>query len=235
MMIAGLVYYGINSVRLEHLSNRDSANRYLNSLYETIEKEAHAKATSSDVLQFFECDFLSVNNQKHPINVIEMSGEVFCQFEDNSAIPNNRTEIPPLINELLSNNNKKIFVLVVDYAGIVYDFHDIRQKNILISSLRTLEQNGVLEKINAIKIVISKWDLNPIGSKTEASKILQKTGYEQLQNLCDEYAKEYGFTFSFDTFSLGNFYGYNNRRYNFDKTDTKKLFDWCTELDFGQK
>lgn len=220
MLMAGMIYYASINGHLDYLIHNKVGAKYLNQLKDVVKNGCLIAGTAHERLQYMACDFVDDESDKHPLTFIEMSGEVFKQFYNGEKIP----EI--LLNYFQSENNK-VITLVVDYTEEnKRNISDADQSTQLSFALKILEENGALARTEAINIVVTKWDLAQKNRVESPGQFLKEHGYLQLERQCATYAQQYGLDFSFETFSLGSFYGMQNKKYKYNPDDSKKLFDW---------
>lgn len=153
---------------------------------------------------------------QHPINVIDMSGEEFAfRISKNEDAKLSFEEMGTGATNLLTNDNRKIFFLVVDpttdvirYNRVVQttDFAGntnaelrritVNQKAIIkgfVSLFSQPENRKVMERVDAIHIIVSKADVldaNEGGSRITQAKDIVRNQFSQeltkLRSLCSE-------------------------------------------------
>lgn len=224
MFLAGLFHYAYLEGRLLKDITNPYGVKYLDSLVDSISQTALLEATTQDKLQVMFCNIKDELARTHPLTFIEMSGEVFKEFYENDD-----AKIPEKLQQYMHFENQKILILVIDYQ------EDINKKGSasreqLIFALKVLEREGVMSKIDSIFIIITKWDLCPNKNDSDApADFLKNKGYMALKAECEQLAEVYNINFMFDTFSLGEFYGIKNDKYNYDETDSKRLYEWICD------
>jgi len=132
--------------------------------------------------------------RKHPLNFVEMSGELFDRaykggINDNSIAARN----------YLNNTNRKLLYLILDYHQ-----HEksrtvamgTSQSNKLQAVLALLDQYGTLQYTDGIYIVVTKSDLFPYGvDQKEYAKNFVLDNFRGLitncRNLQDKYRKRF--------------------------------------------
>lgn len=116
-----------------------------------------------DALQYIEASFWTKNKKgkrlEHPLNIIEMGGEVFeATFRTQSSA---HEQLVSLINSYLSNDNPKVLFFVIDYKvhasrGNIGAFSQDDKMDMVLGKL---DGKGVLQKTDGIFVVVSKFDL----------------------------------------------------------------------------
>ena len=190
-------------------------------------------------------------NQTHFVNLVEMAGEDFAfKLAQNPDGQISFKDMGAGAPELLSNNNRKAFFLIVDPTARVVTFNRIissidaegnEQKRMIRSNVNqriTLkrmvdlfaqpENASIMEKVDSIHIIVTKADMcgNDVERDEKAFELFM-TQYQSiirpLVNICEKYGINVatnGFPKLY-TFSLGNFYV--GGIYQYDETDANKL------------
>ena len=190
-------------------------------------------------------------SQNHFINLVEMAGEDFAfKLAKNPDGQISFKDMGAGAPELLSNNNRKAFFLIVDPTARTIAFNRVisstdENGNPISSLIRTNvnqftilkrmvdlftdpENKSIMEKVDAIHIIVTKADVlgNDEKRDKEAFDLFMKKYQAIIQplvNLCQEYGINVateGYPKLY-TFSLGNFYV--GGIYQYDETDANKL------------
>lgn len=225
MFMAGLFYYGAKTGKLTPEFFHASGVQYYNELREAISDTAVLRSTTREVVQYMACDFACKSKRGeniHPLTFLEMSGEIFEDFYYLKGT------IPDKLKEYIEGRNQKIIVLVIDYEADmkVNSGEKTKQQSKLEFALQVLERHGALKTVDALCILITKWDMSPDSSDTAASKFLEEKGYKGLYALCKKFSKKYKFSVEIQKFSLGKFYGIKNKKYVYSQADSEKMFQW---------
>lgn len=202
-------------------------------------------------------------NQKHLVNLVEMAGEEFAyKLAQN---PDGQISFKDMGNgapELLSNNNRKAFFLIVDPTARVVTFNRMfistdaegnEQKQIILSNVNqriTLkrmvdlfvqpENASIMEKVDSIHIIVTKSDM--LGNDIERNEKAYELFMNQYQSIIRPLAQiceKYGINVATNgfpklyTFSLGNFYV--GGIYQYDETDANKLINVIKGNVWGEK
>ena len=173
------------------------------------------------------------NIVNHPINLVEMSGEELAgKITGENA--NSFKDMGNGVARLLSNDNRKIFFIIVDptVSGTEYG---CRAQFDFISTLVGLfnqpENADIMQRVDAIHFVVTKADtLGDTDSErmSRAKELLYDTymgPVEILKNYCHtkHINNNTGNRPSVFTFSIGEFH--EGGVFSYDKTDTLKLVD----------
>lgn len=202
-------------------------------------------------------------NQTHFVNLVEMAGEDFAfKLAQNPDGQISFKDMGAGAPELLSNNNRKAFFLIVDPTARVVTFNRIvssidaegnEQKRMIRSNVNqriTLkrmvdlfaqpENASIMEKVDSIHIIVTKADMcgNDVERDEKAFELFM-TQYQSiirpLANICEKYGINVatnGFPKLY-TFSLGNFYV--GGIYQYDETDANKLVKVIKGNVWGEK
>ena len=201
--------------------------------------------TPKDFVATIEAEIME-GTKKHMLNLVEMSGEDFAfKIADNENGKISFEDMGNGATQLLCNNNRKVFFIIVDPTARIVAFNhlvedpegsylirkNVNQRIILkrmVDLLRQPENKHILKKVEAINIIVTKSDT--LGSEEERDqKALQhfRDNYENiiapLTALCREFDINRGnggrpklYTFSLGQFYVGGIYKYSDR-------DAKKL------------
>ena len=145
-------------------------------------------------------------DQKHPLNFIEMSGELFDQATTDGVSGNNLNA-----KNYLNNGNRKLLFFVVDYdrhvQATLNPDGNTPQGSKMLTILSLLDQFGTFKQTDAIYILVSKADLFPQGENplTFTENFLNEN-YMAFLNNCKEIRRKYRGNFDIKgyPFSIGN-------------------------------
>lgn len=190
---------------------------------------------------------------KHKLNLVEMAGEDFAfKIADNENGQVSFEDIGAGATDLLCNNNKKVFFIIVDPTARVVAFNhlvdetdeqgnvrtylvrkNVNQKIILkrlVDLLAQPENKHILKNVDSINIVVTKADM--LGDGQEREKKAYECFIQQHRNIVGpltELCQENGINIATNgvpmlyTFSLGRFYV--GGIYQYDETDANKLVE----------
>lgn len=195
-ILAGLFYYfNQNGLLVEDVTNIEGT-RYRNELAEEISYGILPHSTAREGVNYIPIELRDPENneRRHPLNFIEMSGELFVGAyrdgisEDNIAAKN-----------YLTNDNKKLIFFVVDYEQDQKRVSSSKtsQASMVQFTLEALDNMKILEKTDAVYILISKADLFPAGvDKTSFANDYFKSRYLNFHEMCRDKRKKYNDLFS---------------------------------------
>lgn len=144
------------------------------------------------------------NSKIHPLNIIEMSGEVFRKSYENG--------IDEKLKRYLGTSNKKILFFVIDYNrhtnNLQYDGKRVDQNTLLTGVLTDLDRFGTLNNTDAIIVLITKSDLFPDSvNKKEYGENFIANHYAlfktNLLDLKEKYMRKSDFYVGFYPYSIG--------------------------------
>jgi hypothetical protein len=109
-------------------------------------------ATPRDSYNYIAASLNDVNNKRHPLNIVDVPGELYNSIQDNAEVSK--------FLKYINNNNKKILIFVIDSlehenssSNNTYD-----QSVVFPNILSIFNANGVLAKTDAIYLVVNKFD-----------------------------------------------------------------------------
>lgn len=194
---------------------------------------------------------------KHPINIVDMSGEEFAKKIANN--PNAKVSFADMgkgIPELLNNDNEKLFFLIVDpineYIHIReedesgnYVRKELSQYAVFhqfCSILTNPENANIMSRVKAIHFIATKADMlsddreQRLEIAVSRCRDLYGHSINKLTDLCD--SRNFNINPGTDnkpmvfTFSLGHFYLGN--AYEYDKTDSDALIRIIASMSSGE-
>ena len=202
-ILASVFYFLKQNGLIINDAHNPQGNIYRNQLTDEIEVGILPDSTQRDGVNYIPIELRNTTNEsyKHPLNFIEMSGELFNEAYQ-SGINNENLAA----KQYLDNKNKKLIYFVLDYFN---DKRGINQGGVSQSSkmehiLSLLDQFGTLNNTDGIFIVLSKTDLFPKGVDRNqyALDFLQKK-YLQFYNNIKELQKQYKFEIKLYPYSIG--------------------------------
>jgi hypothetical protein len=194
--------------------------RYMNELTNCVRIGYVPKPTNEDCVN---CLSFSLNSSnEHPLNVIEMSGEIFKNTYY-KLVGSQSGGITA--QKYLKNKNRKIIFFVIDYCA---DFApanvsdlEVGQSAMLTAVLEILKDDGILEQTDGIVVIISKSDYMPQDKpREEIAETYLRQNYLNFMNILGKHLKSYGINrangykphvipFSLGKFMLGRTFTYN--------------------------
>ena len=267
-------FFGIPSTGktciLMGLSNSDSLNinlasgggDYAAALQQYTDYGVTVNATPGNFVASLEAKISSRRTEdvSHNVNLIEMSGEEFAtQIANNPDHIFTFEDMGSGTTELLTNDNRKVFFLIIDpTANVVRRTHQVvddngnvslesytvNQQTVIQKMVNLFEQPGnsdIMKKVDSIHIIMTKADLLGDDLEREDKAInIFRTKYETrilkpLIDLCKEYNinSQTGHRPKLYTFSLGKFYV--GGLYEYDSTDSNRLVTAIKNSTVGTK
>jgi hypothetical protein len=200
-------YFDKRGLLAENMQNQ-IGTIYRNQLKDEFSYGILPDSTAVDGVNYMPIELRNIENTalRHPLNFIEMSGEIF-----DAAYEKGIASIHPKVKEYLSNKNRKILFFIIDY-----DLHKRSQKvsfgasqaSKLTAVLETLDNYGTLSKVDAIYVLVTKSDLFPAErDKVEyANEFINNSYLNFVNNLKDKklkYANKNTFTVTIYPFTIG--------------------------------
>ena len=192
---------------IENMSNI-VGTRYRNQLKDEFNYGILPDSTAEDGVNYMPLELRNIESpdQKHPLNFVEMSGELF-----EKAYQSGIDALHPKIIEYLSNSNRKILFFVIDY-----DTHKrskkisfgANQSSKLTSVLELLDNYGTLSKTDAVYILVTKSDLFPddVDSREYAKQFMELENLNFTNNLKEKkerYSNSNKFSITVFPYSIG--------------------------------
>ena len=177
------------------------------------------------------------SGQHHPLNFIEMSGELFDQATMGGVSDNNLNA-----KNYLNNNNRKILFFVVDYDRHVQNSinpdGNTPQGSKMLTILSLLDQFGTFKNTDGIYILVSKADLFPAGvdAVKYAGDFLNEN-YMSFINNCKNIKQKYRGEFEIKAYpySIGNLTLKSSYVYERDYTWAKKMIEEIVAKAFSNR
>jgi hypothetical protein len=170
------------------------------------------------------------NKDKHPLNVIEMSGEIFTNTYYKLVDDDESRDEKITAQKYLKNKNRKIIFFVIDYRADLASAHTTyltaNQATMLTAFLEILKNDGILKQTDSIVVIINKSDYMPQDkSMEETVKNYLNQNYLNFMNILGEYLRTYRINrangykphvipFSLGKFMLGRTFIYNSQDSN---------------------
>ncbi len=231
MFIASLIYYAIhkdNAMYAILSTNIGGLGRqYCDIMQRSIIENRTLEPVSPASFYCMTIDYKDEQGRRHPLTFFETGGENTEFFAGMDNINN-----PKVREYFLDNPNNKILFLAVD------SLESPNQAYTLIRALNLLDAAGTLKTVNAIAILLTKWDKHSNENPAEFLKTHYKPLYTVCKDIEEKYSEMHGFIkkrkvyklkFKVFTFSVGNF-NEQNSIYIYDDTDTKGIHDWLLSV-----
>jgi hypothetical protein len=208
--VLGSIFYYFDKTGLlaENMQNQ-IGTLYRNQLKDEFGYGILPDSTAVDGVNYMPIELRNLKNTatRHPLNFVEMSGEIF-----DTAYSKGIDSIHPKIKEYLSNKNRKILFFIIDY-----DLHKKSEKvslgagqsSKLTSVLEILDNYGALSKVDAIYVLVTKSDLFPKErDRVEyANEFINNHYLNFVNNLKDKkmkYSSKNSFKITIYPFTIGN-------------------------------
>jgi hypothetical protein len=196
-------------------------------------------AASSDGVNYITFELTDPVNQehKHPLNFIEMSGELFDQASMGGVSDNNLNA-----KNYLNNKNRKLLFFVVDYDRHVQNTlnpdGNTPQGAKMLTILSLLDQFGTFKQTDGIYILVSKADLFPIGvDPVQYAGDFLNSNYMAFINNCKNIKQKYKSEFEIKAYpySIGNLTLKSTYVYERDYTWAKKMIEEIVAKAFSNR
>ena len=202
-ILASIFFYLHHNGMLMNSSQNPRGNVYKDQLINEINVGILPDSTQRDGVNYIPLELRNQNNPsyKHPLNFIEMSGELFDDAYESGISDNNLAA-----KNYLDNKNKKLIYFVLDYfmENRGMNSGGTSQTNKAKQILALLDDFGTLKNTDGIFIVISKSDLFPAGvNKNEYAVEFLKKRYLNLYNNIKDKQEQYGFEIKLYPYSIG--------------------------------
>ena len=196
-------------------------------------------AASSDGVNYITFELTDPVNQehKHPLNFIEMSGELFDQASMGGVSDNNLNA-----KNYLNNKNRKLLFFVVDYDRHVQNTlnpdGNTPQGAKMLTILSLLDQFGTFKQTDGIYILVSKADLFPVGvDPVQYAGDFLNSNYMAFINNCKNIKQKYKSEFEIKAYpySIGNLTLKSTYVYERDYTWAKKMIEEIVAKAFSNR
>lgn len=209
--------------------------KYANDLIRAVKIGFVPPTTTADGANYISVKLKDGNDEYHPLNFIEMSGEFFTETYDSGSNDNENTIGA---NGFLKSENPKVIFLIVDYdKGRKKGFDatlSATQSAQLNMVLSLLEEDGTLQKTDAVFLVLTKSDLLPGGSQDyQSAKEFVYGEYASLLRNIEDLGSKYDFNMRIYPFSLGDFM--LGKTYNYNSATSSEIFEDIKRVTFKEK
>ena len=207
----------------------------------------------------------------HSVNFIEMSGEEFAlriansKKKDSMELENSFAQMGTGVTNLLTNNNRKVFFIVVDCSGDQVDFNYIEEVkdeegvvieqrtvqtyisqldilNKFISLFRDPANQKIMEKVDAIHFIVTKADMlskSPVERKEKARDMLLSKyigPVSDLKSYCQQTRRINNTSkYAPKAFTFSLGKFYLGDIFDFDNTETLLIVDTIKSMTLGAK
>lgn len=224
-----------------------SGGPYAAALSQYLEAGCTIGQTPGEFVATIQASIHDTNGIYHGLNLVEMAGETFAFKVANN--PEREVSLSDMGNgtaELLSNNNRKVFFLIIDPTAESVSFNhfvntpegrrlvktNVNQRitlNKMINLMEMPQNEEIMKKVDYLHIIVTKADELAADYDSRNNKALElfQSKYDRLLEPIQRLCKKYGINRSTNgapllyTFSLGNFYAGGIYQYN--DHDSNKL------------
>jgi len=187
-VLASLFYYFEKTgIMMANMTNPIGVE-YRNQLIDEISSGILPDGTEKDKLNFIPIELRNKTNRKitHPLNFIEMSGELFKEAARDGLGNQDLLKLKGYLN----NGNRKLIFFVLDYHQHSNKIGGHNQSR-FTDFLEWLDLNSILDKTDGIYILLTKADLFPKNEdpKIYASKFLDSEFLNFKENVQEKKAK----------------------------------------------
>lgn len=193
VMLSGLLYYA-NKVGIRRLDGgNNEGDKYAAQIITDLKKSILPRSTTSGLYNYIATSLSDDKDRPHPFNIVEIPGENYKKIYEGDI---ENEEVKGFVN-YIKNENRKILIFVLDVLGHeqildadLTDINSIDQDSVFGTVLSVFKNNRILEKTDAVYIVVNKFDLikkkNPNTTKTdlELADEFVKTEFTNLLNSC---------------------------------------------------
>lgn len=206
-VLSALMYYMDEIGLIADNTHNLIGTQYRNQLKDDYNKRVLPDGTAVNAIHYMPFDLRNQadKSQKHPLNFVDMSGELF-----RDAYEKGIESIHPKVVEYLKHKNRKIIFLIIDYDVHLRPELEVgpSQSSMLSAGLQMLDDFGTLKKVDAINVLVTKSDLFPEGcNKEEFAEDFMNSKYrnfiENLKDKMNEYDGKNSFEATIYPFSIG--------------------------------
>lgn len=174
---------------------------YQNQLVNDMSRGILPRSTPTDYINYIPIGLRNPEklDNIHPINLIEMSGELIDKVSEDGVDYFNK------VKDYLANNNRKVFAFIIDYNVHKQNADGMYvQGQRLTNVLTVLRDFGILQETDAMYIIVSKADKFPGGADPgRYMRDFLNTYYRNFINNCLAYKKKFEFSLVAIPFSIG--------------------------------
>lgn len=224
--MGGLLHHVYDIGRLQKNLDNPTGSRYLDIIQNAIQDKRLPASTSEKYVDYMSFDFIDEDGKSHPLSFVEMAGEVFQKYYHSKP-----SDVHPKFNNYLNGDSRKMLFFTLDYNAIVNptesesDGEERRSQATQFEYvINHLNHHGRLNTVDAIALIVTKWDLSPSQKEEDVREFLKSHGLSNLIETCKRYRVQFNFRFEVFSFSLGQFS--NGVDYEFDPVPSKRIYQW---------
>ena len=203
-VLSSLMYYMDSKGLIADNTHNLIGTQYRNQLKDDYSKRVLPDANPVNGIHYMPFD-LRNQSKKHPLNFVDMSGELFRKAYEEGI-----ESIHEKVVEYLEHKNRKIIFFIIDYKVHLRPELETgpSQSSLLTTGLQMLDEFGTLKKVDAINVLVTKSDDFPEGSDKEqfASEFMHskyKNFIENLKDKMNEYDGKNSFEATIYPYSIG--------------------------------
>ena len=191
-ILASIFYYLEEQGMIINNAHNPEGNKYRNQLRDELSYGILPDSTAAEGVNYIPIELINPDNEgaRHPLNFIEMSGELFDGAYEEGISEQNLSA-----KNYLNNTNRKLIYFVLDY-----DQHEksktfssgATQSSKMQTILALLDQFGTLNYTEGIYLVVTKSDLFPSGvDRFQYAKQFVESSYKGFIVNCKELQRRY--------------------------------------------
>jgi hypothetical protein len=196
-MLAALFSYCNEIGVMKNIVDNQFGNKYRNQLVLGMAQGYLPSSTPSEFINFIPVDMKYDGQENYQkLNFLDMAGEKFKSVADEGV-----AEFSAYKN-YLDNNNPKCLIFVIDFFEN-NKIEALKQDQNLQQVLSLLEAYGILEKTEAVYLVVTKADLFSSPNKQDYADNYIRTKYRNFLNACKDAKEAYNFVLKSFPYSIG--------------------------------
>lgn len=151
-MIAGLLNVAQKNGLLLPDPYHAAGVTFQTNLIQDLSRGVLPERTMSGSYNYIAASLKDSNNNRHPLNIIDVPGELYNSIQDNAEVNK--------FLRYINNKNKKILIFVIDSLDHENDnsVNNYDQSVVFPNILQMFNKSGVLEQTDAIYLVVNKFD-----------------------------------------------------------------------------
>jgi hypothetical protein len=196
-MLAALFSYCNEIGVMRNIVDNQFGNKYRNQLVRGMAQGYLPQSTDTKFINFIPVDMKHEDEKNcQQLNFLDMAGEKFKNVAEAGMSEFSSYQ------KYLENKNPKCLIFVIDFiennrVGILEQDQNLQQV------LSLLEAYGILEKTEAVYLVVTKADLFPSPNKQEYADNYVRTKYKNFLNACKDAKDAYNFVLKSFPYSIG--------------------------------
>jgi hypothetical protein len=177
-MLSGILNYAFkNGLSLTDTYHNEGA-KFQTKLLQDFGNGVLPAATASGSYNYIATSILGEDEKRHPFNIVDVPGEVFNKIHDNPEVES--------FLHYIHNTNRKILAFVIDSLahedGYSNSTNAYDQAIIYPNILQMFSRAGVLEQVDAIYLIVNKFDAIHDSIYSEDSRSFHELADEYLND-----------------------------------------------------